>query len=417
MALEELSKTRDGRPQLGTARPRLAKALLLLVSLSLGAGAFLTLDRLYTGVIVRKDSANSRNSCIQPDAARTHSLTPNCAGRQRWGLDSYDFFTNSLGFRDEKVRPVPLTDARPRIVLLGDSFTESKTAWRDSYASQIATRFPQYEILNGGVSSYSPSNYLNVIRTLLATHIDFDEVFVFIDLSDTQDEAAYYRDLDDSGAVAGPEHEDWSRSRGLYHRLRTTIERKYLLTNCAVGLLETALVDHGFYHLSRDMAENLFDMERSAWTYRKVSETTPYPNGYAPLGVEGGIAREKAKMTLLWQELAARQIPLNVVVYPWTAQVVHDTADSRQVVIWRDWCSGKCKDFISLFPAFLAEKNRCSPLEAGCWYTKNFVFGDYHYKAAGNALVAQAVAKSLTRLPARKHQAAAIGSTPPQWGQ
>jgi hypothetical protein len=417
MALEELSKTIDGRPQLGTARPRLAKTLLLLVSVSVCTGAFLLFDGLYTGIITRKDEANSRDSCTQVDAARTHSLKPNCAGRQRWGTDTYDFFTNSLGFRDEKVRPVPLTDPRPRIVLLGDSFTEGKSSWRDSYPGQIAARFPQYEILNGGVSSYSPSNYLNVIRSLLAARVDFDEVFVFIDLSDTQDEAAYYRDLDASGAVTGPANEDWSRTTGLYHRMRTAIERKYLLTNCAVGLVEVALVDHGFYHVSRDMAGNLFDLERSAWTYRKVSETTPYPDGFGPLRVDGGIARGKAKMTLLWQELAARQIPLSVVVYPWPAQVVHDTADSRQVAVWRDWCSGKCKDFVSLFPAFLAEKDRCSSLEAGCWYKKNFVFGDFHYNATGNALVADAVARSLTRLPARKRQPAAIGSTPPQSGQ
>ena len=102
-----------------------------------------------------------------------------------------------------------------------------------------------------------------------------------------------------------------------------------------------------------------FDMEGAAWTYRKVNETDPYPAGYAPLGVEGGIAKEKAKMTLLWQELEKRNIPLSVVVYPYPAQVVHDTVDSRQVRIWREWCEGKCKRFISLFPAFLAVKEQC----------------------------------------------------------
>ena len=39
----------------------------------------------------------------------------------------------------------------------------------------------------------------------------------------------------------------------------------------------------------------IFDMELSAWTYRKVNETDGFVAGYAPLGVEGGIAREKRR--------------------------------------------------------------------------------------------------------------------------
>ncbi len=148
-------------------------------------------------------------------------------------------------------------------------------------------------------------------------------------------------------------------------------------------------------------------MERGAWTYRKVNETSPYYDGYAPLGTEAGIAKEKAKMTLLWQELAQRNIPLSVIVYPHPAQVVHDTVDSRQVRIWRDWCEGKCKRFVSLFPTVLALKDQCPPSRPGCWYLSYFIFGDIHYNAAGNALIADVVIKKLEETPPVKHQQAA----------
>jgi hypothetical protein len=115
---------------------------------------------------------------------RDHAFRPNCASVYPWGGDSYEFVTNSLGFRDERIRDVPLVDARPRILVLGDSFTEGKISWRDRYVGRIAALFPQYEFLNGGVSSYSPSNYYNVARTLLAAGYDIDEVIVFIDISD-----------------------------------------------------------------------------------------------------------------------------------------------------------------------------------------------------------------------------------------
>jgi hypothetical protein len=406
--------------QFGDKWPRLVQAALLAVSIGFSAALFLACDWLYTTVIVRKNLSRQMETCNVLDPVRTHALKASCTGMQRWGKDSYAFLTNDLGFRDNRVRVVPLQDPRPRIVLLGDSFTESKTSWRDSYAGQLAARFPQYEILNGGVSSYSPSNYLNVVRTLLNAHVQFDEVFVFVDMSDTQDEAAYYRDLDSSGAVGKPLREDWSHTMTRYHKLRAMVEHNFVLTNYIFGLLELSLVDHGWYYLSRDLPGNIFDQERTAWSYRKVSDTEPYIDGYGPLGVEGGIAKEKAKMTLLWQALTAHHVALNVVVYPWPGQIVHDTPDSRQVQIWRNWCSGKCRDFISLFPVFWAEKNQCPRSEPGCWYLRDFVFGDFHYNVAGNRLVADAVAESLLKAPAQKKYVpaaadqGAISGTPPR---
>ena len=113
-------------------------------------------------------------------------------------------------------------------------------------------------------------------------------------------------------------------------------------------------------------------------------------------------------MTLLWQELQKRNIPISVVVYPYPAQLVHDTADSRQVRLWRDWCEGKCKRFISLFPAFLAVKNKCPRSQPGCWYLSHFIFGDFHYNVVGNALVADAVVKSLEEDPPSKLSASPV---------
>lgn len=389
-------------------RQRLMKLILLLASITLSAAVFLTLDW-FRSAAIRRSSASSGKvkNCGVRDPVRHHALKPNCTSVYRWGGDSYEFATNNLGFRDQRAREVELTDARPRILLLGDSFTEGKIAWRDSYVGRIADHFPQYDFLNGGVSSYSPSNYLNVARMVFAARVDIDEVMVFIDISDVQDEASFYRDTGASGAVTGPQQDVytipwWARTRG-------HIAGRFMLTSYFLRWLERRLVGYGYYHLTTGPLGDAFDMERAAWTYRKVDETDSYYGGYAPLGVEAGIAKEKAKMTLLWQELAKRNIPISVVVYPYPAQIVHDTADSRQVRIWGDWCEGKCKRFISLFPAFLAVKDRCPRSRPGCWYQKLFVFGDTHYNIAGNTLVADAVIRSLGEMPPIKRQQETTG--------
>lgn len=141
-------------------------------------------------------------------------------------------------------------------------------------------------------------------RSPLRLHINSAQLkgLAFIDISDTQDEAACYRDVGDSGAVAGPEREHFITP--WYSKFRLRISRRLVLTNYLIEFFERNLVRLGQYHLSVGQGGNLFDLERSAWTYRKVSETDAFDAGYAPLGVEGGIAKEMAKMTLLWQELA-----------------------------------------------------------------------------------------------------------------
>ncbi len=398
------------------AGERPSKVLLLLASIALSALLFLALDWFRTAAIMRtRNLTPQADACQVRDPVRHHAYLPNCAATGYWGADAYKIFTNNLGFRDEKIREVPLTDPRPRILMLGDSFTEGKIAWRNSFVGKIAGYFPQYDFLNGGLSGYSPSNYLNTTRMVLAKGVDIDEVIVFMDNSAVQLEAAFYRDIDASGAVAGIEREQQHSATSWYMKFRRWFTRHFALTAQIFRFFDRAqmlLVRHGFYHLPGDYFGDPFDMEMSAWTYRKVNETDRFPAGYAPLGVEGGIAKEKAKMTLLWRELQKRGIPISVVVYPHLGQLAHDTAEPRQVQIWRDWCEGKCKRFISVFPAFLAVKEQCPPSEPGCWYPKLFVIRDIHYTAAGNALVADAVIQSLTEEPPAKRPEAKQASDP-----
>ena len=373
------------------------RRVLMLVTLAFCVALFLALDGLYSAhIISSQQRPGVAETCFQRDPVRHHSLEADCECERHWGKQSYVFATNNLGFRDHQIRDVPLSVGAPRVLLLGDSFTEGMAAWQDSYVGQLAAKYPQYDLFNAGVESYAPSNYLNVTRQLLNRGLKFDEAIVFVDLSDAQDEAAFYQDKDPGGAVQGPAQ--IIHNNGWYSTLRASITEHFLLTNSVFDRLERLAVKHGIYHLNVGHGP-LFDLPRSAWTYRAVSDSEPYEIGYAPLGLEAGIRKEETKMTELWKLLQERGIPVSVVVYPWPAQIAHDKVDSRQVQIWHDWCNGKCKRFVSVFPEFFAVKNACPPGQAGCWYMQDFIFGDEHYSPAGNALVAGAVGKSLEAYP------------------
>jgi len=395
----------------GKQSPSLGKKLLLLfLSVVLCIVAFVVLDAAYS-FLFRKSAVPTPAEifgCLGHDALRALALQPYCSCTRAWGSERYALNVNSQGFRDEQVRQVPLTDPRPRILMLGDSFTESMGPWETSFVGRIAKRFPQYEILNGGVGGYSPSNYLNTERIAVKSGLDFDEAIVFIDISDVQDEAALVSDIDSSGAVALARHQ--YHYQNWYSDLRKFVSQYLVLTNYVWEFLERVLVGLGYYHLDHGFNGNVFNLERSGWTYRKVVEDQPFELGFAPLGVEAGIAKEKRKMDLLYEDLAKRNIPISVVVYPWPAQMIYDNADSREVRIWREWCQGKCKRFVTVFPEFFAAKAQCPKLQPGCWYLRNWTFGDIHLNANGNAIIADAVSKNLEAVPPVKHAAPLSGS-------
>jgi len=395
-----------------------SKLLRVLISIAIGVALFLCLDGIHTARMPRAGHASGApvDPCRIHDPVRYHALKPNCSQTDYWGTDSYQLTTNSLGFRDKEIRDIPLTDSRPRILVLGDSFAEGKLAWSKSFVGRIAGHFPQYDFLNSGLAGYSPSNYLTTAQMVLNKGYEVDEVILFLDNSSVQHEAAFYHDIDDKGAITAIPRDQQQQVTSTYTESRRWVTKHFFLTSRIFRLfdrLQRPLVVRGYYHLPLNNLGDPFDYEMSAWTYRKVNETCRFPAGYAPLGVAGGVAKQQAKLDLLWQELQKRNIPLTVVIYPHLGQLVHDTPDNRQVQILRQWCKGKCKRFVTVLPAFFATKEQCPSGEPGCWYMKYFVFGDIHFSAAGNALVADTVIQSLTEDPPAKVPAS-MASKPSQ---
>jgi len=324
-----------------------------------------------------------------------HGLVANFAGHDRWGPNRYPFFTNSLGLRDAAPRDVPKRFDGRRIVLIGDSFTEGTgVAYEASFAGLLAqapaARQHKLEFLNAGVVSYSPVIYYKRIKHLLDSRLAFDEVVVFPDISDVQDEATGYFCIDDDAAYR----------KYCNDRAEAPPGRKFF-SNFVISYNAHALVKNAILTWrGGPKARMLNRFPRSGWTIPGFD----VGNRFAPLGVEGGIARSVQNMQALADLLKARGIPLTVVVFPWPMQLAHDDRDSRHVAIWRDFCATNCKAFIDVFPAFFAEKDAHAD-----WYERLFIYGDMHFSAAGNRLVFRELAKHLLPGHATGERAAAVG--------
>lgn len=317
-----------------------------------------------------------------------HGFAADFDGYDVWGELRYRLTTNSLGFKDARVRNVPLKSASRRVLLIGDSFAEGiGMSFEDSFAGMLEhagqERSEKIEFLNAGVASYSPSIYYQKIKYLIESGVQFDEVVLFSDTSDVTDEATSYFCIDDD-----PKYRKYCTSaEGSMQKEASPPKRDFFIDNFVVTNRVRITVKRSIQSFLGNRRRSLnTDHARIGW----VIPGLDVGNGDQPLGVDGGIARSLQNMGKLADLLAARKIPLTIVVYPWAQQIAQGDRDSRQVSLWRDFCPGRCKAFINLYPAFFAAADADKD-----WYEHLFILGDDHYSAEGNRFMFRELARQL----------------------
>ena len=318
-----------------------------------------------------------------------HGFAVGFDGHDVWGELRYRLVTNSLGFKDGSTRTIELKAPSRRVLLIGDFFAEGiGMSYEDSFAGLLQRagqqRNDRIEFLNAGVASYSPVIYYKKIKYLLDTGLQVDEVVLFSDTSDVTDEATSYFCIDDDPkyrAHCSPAEGSMQPASAAPKRSDFFIDRFVVTNRVRISIKKwvQSLLGNRRKSINTDHA-------RIGWTIPGLD----VGKDYRPLGVEGGLARSRQNMRALSDLLAARHIPLTIVVYPWAQQLAQGDRDSRQVSLWREFCEGRCKAFINLFPVFFAatEADRN-------WYEHLYILGDDHFSAEGNRLMFRELARHL----------------------
>lgn len=369
-----------------SARFSLRRALVYAGISAYCLALFLAFDFAWSSLTVGEESQRPARIA---NPVYDHGLAAGFDGHDVWGEVRHRLVTNSLGFKDASTRTIPLKPASRRVLLIGDSFAEGiGMGYEDSFAGLLQRagqqRNDRIEFLNAGVASYSPVIYYKKIKYLLDLGLQFDEVVVLSDTSDVTDEANSYFCIDDDPkyrAHCTPAEGSMQPAAAAPKKGNFLIDR-FVVTNrvrIAVKRSIQSLLGNRRASINTDHA-------RIGWTIPGLDVS----RDYKPLGVEGGIARSLQNMRALSDLLAARNIPLSIVVYPWAQQVAQGDRNSRQVSLWREFCEGRCKAFINLYPVFFAaaatDRN---------WYERYYILGDDHFSIEGNQLVFRELARQL----------------------
>lgn len=236
-----------------------------------------------------------------PSEEYHHGLLANYSGYDLWGGRRYRLFTNSLGMKDAAVREVSAGAASHRILLIGDSFTEGLgLPFEETFAGMLyragQERSRRVEFLNAGVSSNSPVIYYKKVKYLLDRGVHLDEVVVFSDPSDIQDEATAYFCIDDD-----PQYRRYCDPKSPlpgWAKQRSFLETYLIMTNTTGMNLKKAFTP-------RPPKSSDLDVARIGWLL-PGADVQPT---YAPLGVDGGNRQIAAEHATVGRALEGSQYP------------------------------------------------------------------------------------------------------------
>ena len=272
---------------------------------------------------------------------------------------------------------------------MGDSFTEGIFLnYEETFVGIIDNYFrsenPSIEVLNAGLSSYSPIIYYHKIKYFLKEGLKFDHLVVFIDISDIENEAIHYEYNEKDNSVKTKKVEE-SSFLSRYAYLVRFLKKNLYLTYVVLDSFHNKFFPTPHQkHLTQEQfikytVSNRYI--RDKWTI----------NDSVFAKYKLGIKKSLENMLLLKDLCKENDIKLTIVVYPWISQIFHKDVNSKQVNIWKNFSEKNKNQFINLFPLFVNDNDDKKQINDKI--KKYFIPFDVHYNAQGNKIIAESFLK------------------------
>lgn len=359
---------------------------------------FILIDLLLAAIIISPSKVTFRT----PHPYYHHGLLPNKKAVAGWYNRRYPLYTNSLAFRDSKVREVSFNTNKRRVLFMGDSHTEGVgLKFEDTFTGQVIANIDtsRTEIFNAAAVSYSPRVYYLKTRYIIEEiGLIPDEVFVFIDISDLQNEIVYQKF--EPRKIKGMEK--------VFFNLKNKIINHSFTINTLSGLSQN-MKTRRFLKKSENFDEYRQDenhtdaLELYASFFSGFDDKTLLSNPQFHGVGEWMYDEEFSKLAKAGLELGAENmeklarlcekhdIKLNIAVHPWKIQIARKEASNMMVDFWRNFAEEHQTGFISFYPLFL------NPPFSAAMGLDFFIPNDNHWNKNGHYLVASELIKYIEK--------------------
>jgi GDSL-like Lipase/Acylhydrolase family len=347
---------------------RIAAQVLVIAAITLALDFVLTAT-LFPSVKRALSAAEEGNKRVYIPVPWHHDLVPDLKTTRVWGNVLYPWQTDRYGFRTGRCAPEEAEKAWPAIFVVGDSFTEALgSSYEESFVGLMACDAARQKkaVWNLGVASYSPVIYHRKVRAAVEKlGVKPSEIYIFLDLSDIDDDANTYRVAEDGTVKFAHRNEPTGFSFDL---------GQFLVNNFTSARLLYDLYLTSSFRYSLSVGR-----ERARWTVdRHLMEKWG----------KRGLQTASANMDKLVNICRDWKCRLTLVVYPWPDNVVEHDRDSIQVRHWRDWAARHDVRFVDGFAPFFRE-----PAESTLH--KYYIAGDVHFTEQGNRLVYETVKQAV----------------------
>jgi hypothetical protein len=321
------------------------------------------------------DDNKLNNSKIKPTEKNDkfkYNFKKNISHEVNYGMYKYRICTSELSFRIScsKKNNIKKYD----FVFIGDSFTEGVGLPYEETFVGIFEDKTEYKVANLGVSGYSPYMYYNKLKEYVDL-IKFDEVIIFVDISDIHDELRILNANKD--LFKNKKMDNLEKDQETVNKFKKSIHKNFPMTYSILFNLK-------YIKLLKPKYRYTPSYKPSEWTYSKV-----VPNSGISLSVKKNIFY----LNQIYELLNSRGIKLSLAIYPWPNTLIYDKSSSAYVEIWKNFCFEKCLNFINLFPVFFENQNKLNINKANKIIKKYYLKSDMHFNFTGNLLIADKLIK------------------------
>jgi hypothetical protein len=326
--------------------------------------------------ILRKNYFDVEHNMGKKHSIYHHALKKNFSTNSAgWGKKRFSFCTDNHSFRIECGSKQ--TGKFFDIGIIGDSFTVGfGLSYKEMFVTKISKKLKNKKIANLAASSYAPSIYYSKINYLLDNGFKFNEIIVFLDLSDLHDDTIKYELLENK--VLGKDNDFNVENYSLSEKFLQFLSRNFKVTNFLVIQTNEFLIKKKIK--DRTIPHWVLQNPRSSWTYNYDKKY------YLNKNLEDVIKNSKFNMQQLYDLLKKNNIELSIAVFPWPSTLKFDEENNLHLNIWKNFCITRCKNFFNMMSPFFEAKNK---MKFNKLYFKYYIDGDIHFNETGNDVLSE----------------------------